>query len=133
MNFEIISDKEVKIRKTHRCLMCNRKFEVGTVMHNQVNKYDEIASIYTCLTCQDLLKFFEPNDEGIYEPDMLSEEMYSDNFGGTPEEYLAFKIKQNADKIELQSKCLHEIQYRSGPYNNRCKNCEKLIKISVIH
>ena len=129
---EIISDKDVKIRKPHRCCVCSRKFDVGTIMHNQKNKYDDIASVYTCLTCNELLKFFEPGDEGMYDPDCLSQEMYGDSFGGTPEEYLAFKIKQNSDRIELQSTCSHAEQspdYHSGRYYNRCDSCQKLIKI----
>ena len=90
---EILSDKDVKIRKPRRCIVCNRRSEVGTIMHCQVNIYDSIAAVYNCMTCQALIKgkYLLLNDEDGYDSDCLSESMDQDNFKGTPEEYLAFK------------------------------------------
>ena len=106
---EIISDKNVKTRKSHRCFLCNRNFDAGTEMNVQVNKYDDINRVYSCTTCKTLMSgnWIEPNDENMYEQDTLIEYMVGDNFSGTPEEYLAFKIKGNADMVERQRACQH--------------------------
>lgn len=133
---EIISDKDVKTRKAHKCFLCNRKFEPGTQMNCHVNIYDNINRVYSCKTCKELMSdnWIEPNDENIYEQDTLSECMYGDNFSGTPEEYLAFKIKINSDRIKLQSECAHEILVQSWHYRNfnQCKSCEKLIRKTIL-
>lgn len=130
---EIISDKNVKIRKPHRCFLCSRKFDAGIEMNVQVNKYDDIYRVYSCKTCKQLMSdnWIAPNDENMFEQESLSEYMYGDNFGGTPEEYLQFKIKQNADRIKLQSECAHEKvkpDWQHGRTHDRCTNCEKLIR-----
>src|ERR1700676_4548483 len=118
--FEIISDKNVKIRKPHKCIVCARRFEVGTIMHNQVNKYDSIASVYTCETCQELIKckFLLLNDENGYDSECFAESKYQDNFSGTPEEYFEFKTKQKSDLIKLQSECLHGNLKQDYEYRN---------------
>jgi len=50
-----LSDKIVKTRKPHICFACGRKFPAGTKMTRQVNDYDGIQSVYSCLTCQELM------------------------------------------------------------------------------
>lgn len=97
---EVISDKDVEIRKSHRCIVYNRKFDPPTLMHCQVNIYDVIQSIYSCMTCQSLIKdeFLLLNDENGYDAECLQESMYQDNFKGTPEEYLQFKQKKGEKK-----------------------------------
>jgi len=129
---EILSDKNVVTRKPHKCFLCSRKFDAGTDMNVQVNKYDDINRVYSCKTCKELMSgnWIEPNDENMFESDTLHEYMYGDNFSGTPEEYLQFKIKQNADRIERQRTCNHDNLKPDWQHRNynRCVSCEKLIK-----
>lgn len=86
---DILLDKKVKIRKKHKCFGCGRIFEKGSEMWNQVNVYDgDIGSIYICLTCDQILPFIDTNMDGVWENGDVIESMNSDNFKGTPEEYL---------------------------------------------
>ena len=52
---DILSDKFVKINKSHMCCACGRRFDKGTKMNRQVNTYDGICAVYSCLTCNELL------------------------------------------------------------------------------
>ena len=53
-----LSRKTVKIRKKHRCLGCLRIFEPPSRMERSVFVYDDIFAVYTCETCQCLLREF---------------------------------------------------------------------------
>lgn len=90
---DILSDKKVKTRKKHHCFMCCRNFDKGTIMQRQVNTYDEIGAVYTCLACNELQDYIEPEDHMWWEEDTLNA-MDGDDFKGTPEEYLEFKKSQ---------------------------------------
>ncbi len=46
-----ISTKEVKTRKEHRCVGCNREFPKGTKMKVHTFDYDGIDTDYWCKTC----------------------------------------------------------------------------------
>ena len=53
---EELSRKIVTIRKPHRCLGCLRIFEPPARMERSVFVDDDIFAVYTCETCQDLLR-----------------------------------------------------------------------------
>lgn len=89
---QIISDKIVKIRKPHYCFGCHRKFEPGSVMDCQTNKYDgTIGKVYSCATCRELMRKFKSLffDDGEYIfPDECVAVVCRDYRVGTPEELL---------------------------------------------
>lgn len=94
---EILSDKIVKTRKAHWCFACHRKFEAGTVMDCQTNKYDgTIGTTYSCATCRELMRKFKPwffdDSEHIF-PDECVAYVCRD-FKRTPEELLEDLIKR---------------------------------------
>ncbi len=74
---DIISNKIVKIRKPHRCFACGRKFEKGAMMNCQVNTYDGIMAVYSCLTCQELMskhsEYFKDDYDHSYPADCVRE------------------------------------------------------------
>ena len=88
---DILSDKNVIIRKTRRCYACLRVFKKGTLMRCQVNTYDGIGSCYCCATCQMLLdkfpKYFFDEEEHIY-PESCVFEILNDHQANNPEELL---------------------------------------------
>lgn len=99
---ELISDKDVKTHKPHRCCICQRKFDAGTIMNSQTYKYDDIQTSHTCETCRELIsnRFLPMDDEEafLYTCESLFWAMEDDQFKGTPEEYLAFKKSQKIAK-----------------------------------
>lgn len=100
----ILSDKLVKIRKPHKCLMCGRDFPAGTSMHYQVNVFDNrINSIYTCTTCQELILDIELNQDYMWEAGCVVEELDAFNFKGTPEEFLEIKRAERKAKLEKKN------------------------------
>lgn len=57
MSCRVLTDKEVTVRKPHRCIMCRRKFPEGSRMHYQSNIYKgDFGSVYWCMTCEGLSK-----------------------------------------------------------------------------
>ena len=84
----ILSDKLVKTRKPHRCVLCLRNFEPGTMMIRQTNIVDEICTIYECQTCRELMDYVEPNEWNMWYEGEMKEVMDDSNFKGTPEEFL---------------------------------------------
>jgi len=56
---DIISDKIVVSRKPHWCFACARTFPAGTKLKLQVNTCDGIQSVYSCLTCNELMTSFK--------------------------------------------------------------------------
>jgi len=84
----ILSDKIVKIRKTHICCACGRRFEIGTRMRSQVNDSDGLVHWYNCMTCEELLSKFRNNFDdgcGMCEFDCVSNSLER---GQTPEDLL---------------------------------------------
>lgn len=61
----MLTDKDVKIRKPHRCYGCERKFEPGTIMRYSTYSDDgQMGSSYMCHTCLDIANYvFEPGEE----------------------------------------------------------------------
>lgn len=52
----IIQDnKLVNIRKPHVCFACGRRLVPPAKMWNQIHDYDGITSVYSCITCQELM------------------------------------------------------------------------------
>ena len=99
----ILKDKLVKSRKPHRCWMCGRVFPVGTEMHYQVNTYEErLNTVYTCVTCQELLSHFQIEDacDG-FEEYFITETLDAVDFKGTPEEYLELKRAERLAKMKF--------------------------------
>lgn len=102
---DIISDKIVKTRKWHQCFACCRKFEPGTKMNRQVNTYDGIAAIYSCVTCHELMTrfidFFLDDSENVFQQECVTEFIDSDpKYKGMTPEDLYIKLideKQNAN------------------------------------
>lgn len=58
-----LSNKEVKIRKTHQCFSCWRKFLKGTIMLKWASLHeDNFCSGYTCVTCDKIIEKLSPNE-----------------------------------------------------------------------
>jgi len=99
---DILKDKIVKIKQSRRCFACARKFEVGTRMKMQVNTYTGIpGSVYTCLTCNDLLRkhkqaFFDYEDS-VY-PSECVKEMYSSYSVNNPEDLMIAMDEEEKQK-----------------------------------
>jgi len=55
---DILSDKIVKIRKSHTCFCCGRKFEVDTRMNKGTFVDGRIYTLYTCLACNEIMTSF---------------------------------------------------------------------------
>jgi hypothetical protein len=54
-----INEKIVKTKKSHNCFGCGRVFNSGTEMlRNTSTDGDQIASVYLCGTCTEILKMF---------------------------------------------------------------------------
>jgi uncharacterized Fe-S center protein len=60
-----LTNKEVKIRKPHKCWGCAKEFPIGTIMRftTQVDSDNNIASSYWCEKCQEILRSMELEDE----------------------------------------------------------------------
>lgn len=93
---EILSDKIVMTRKSHKCDACGRLFEKGTKMRIQVNTGDGIQTWRECPTCQELLSKYRSNFEDY---DHVCYSLCVDEAlekGQTPEDLLKeFKIQEN--------------------------------------
>ena len=96
---DILSDKEVKIRKPRRCFGCNRKFEIGAKMQRQVSvDGGHIGAVYDCPTCNTLMKDFTDHfrDESCFDDEFYQccvTEAINETHeftGTTPEEFLEF-------------------------------------------
>jgi hypothetical protein len=85
----ILSHKIVKTRDQHKCFACCKIFEKGTQMIRQVNVYDGIQAIYTCLTCDELMTKYKDHFWD-YMCDWFPEQCVLDALqeGGTPEQLL---------------------------------------------
>lgn len=88
---DVISDKQVKTRKSHRCYACNRLFPPGTIMHSQTNTFDGISTIYSCQTCDTLMSEFSDSfyDDGeqVFPSECVNSAFYSYRVNN-PEELL---------------------------------------------
>jgi DNA-directed RNA polymerase subunit RPC12/RpoP len=88
---DILFDKEVTIKKPHRCFACGRKFEPPTKMRCQTHTYDGIQTVYSCATCNSLMDqfrdLFYDECEMIY-PEFCVSELLRENGVLTPEEFL---------------------------------------------
>jgi len=84
----VLSDKIVTTRKSHRCNACCRVFEKGIKMRTQVNTFEGIGIWRECPTCQELLSkyrsYFEDYEHFCYEG-CVNEVLER---GQTPEELL---------------------------------------------
>ena len=92
MSCEVLSEKTVTTRKTHRCFACGRLFHIGSKMTYQANITDnEFSSIYACETCTSLMikkrdvLYDDFND--IYHEGCVSEALQDIDYN-TPEEWL---------------------------------------------
>ena len=84
---ETIRRKIVKIRKRHRCSACLRWFEAGTEMESGTFKDDDIYTIYSCETCQQLTSEYPDsflNDDCF--PEGCVDDELSEHDCETPEE-----------------------------------------------
>jgi len=86
---DILSDKVVTTRKSHRCSACGRIFSKGTKMRTQVIVFDGIGVWRECPTCQKLLnkhsEYFEDDYDHSFFEDCISEYLEERQ---TPEELL---------------------------------------------
>lgn len=98
----LIREGIVKIRKTHQCLGCLRKFDAGTKMHYQCcADSGDIYNVYVCDTCEKLKEYFE-SDEGNWPEGYVSEEFNSRYYPNikTPEEFLQmFELKEHIIEV----------------------------------
>lgn len=92
---DILFDKTVKIRKVHNCFACGRKFNKGEKMNRQVNTFDGIGSVYTCLTCLNLIKNFPVyfEDAGIFPIGCVDTLLQENEYKGMMPEQLTTEIK----------------------------------------
>jgi hypothetical protein len=94
---DILFDKNVTIRKRHRCNGCGRVFDSGTKMHRQVCKYDDIYQVYSCLACKDIMDKFPElvvDEQEHWFPEGCVSEFIQEFYKGmTPEEVLSELIK----------------------------------------
>ena len=93
---DILSDKVVITRKSHKCDACGRTFEKGSKMHLQVNTFDGIQSWRTCLTCQELLSIYSEyfiDSDDLFHENCVKEQLTQEQ---TPEDLLSeFTTKKN--------------------------------------
>lgn len=86
---DILSDKIVTTRKSHRCNACRRVFEAGTKMRIQVNNSDGLIIWRECPTCQELLSkyhsHFKDDFDNVYYEGCVNEALER---GQTPEQLL---------------------------------------------
>jgi hypothetical protein len=91
-----LSSKDVAIRKDRQCLLCYRKFSIGTIMNYWVGIVeDTFTSNYSCLTCKEIINNSE--DDGYGFPEGYVHECLDKN--QTPEEYLV-ELKTIKEKCE---------------------------------
>jgi hypothetical protein len=89
MSAIVLSDRNVVTRKSHMCFGCLRTFPKGMKMHYQTNIYDgSFCAIYSCPTCDALMKYLEPSDEG-YEEGFVDYELSYKGAPKSPEDMLA--------------------------------------------
>ena len=92
MNIDLISEKQVKTRKQHKCFACGRLFPVHSEMYRQTNKSEgEIYNIYTCPTCKQLMrdaggKLYDYGEECFHNDCVLH--YILENNVSTPEKWL---------------------------------------------
>lgn len=85
-------NKDVKIRKEHRCFSCFRKFTIGTIMDKWTWLIDSTwNSGYTCKTCQDIHDIHRDDFDSDGIPEGYVNECL--NKDETPEMYLAELIR----------------------------------------
>jgi len=96
----IITDKTVKIRKPHKCLMCSSDYPAGTEMHHQVHDSDGFKSTYTCLSCWEIVSKMKSDTELTFKPTTETVEARFD-YCLKPEEYLALKREERKSNGNL--------------------------------
>ena len=70
---DVLSIKEVKTRKSHRCYGCGRSFPPGTVMEvSAVAEDGTVWCCYMCNTCREIEKSLDP-DESFGWGDLLQD------------------------------------------------------------
>jgi len=86
-----LSRKIVPIRKKHQCFACLRTFEPPTRMERATYVDDDIFTVYTCETCQCLLREFSDSflDCDDRFPERCVSECVSDEDCESPEELYA--------------------------------------------
>jgi hypothetical protein len=76
----------IKIRKTHKCFACNRRYLAGDKMYMSTNRNDDrIYNMYNCDACEALMSEFYygiDDDENAFFPGCVSEGL---KHGQTPE------------------------------------------------
>lgn len=83
---EQLKNKDVKIRKEQRCFSCWRKFPPGTTMNYWAGVYEgDFCAVYSCITCQGIMRYQEPGEEGGYPEFFVA---YQLRDGQTPEDLL---------------------------------------------
>lgn len=84
-----LRSKRVKTRKEHICFACLRLFPPGTEMMMQTIAGDDISTIYTCETCDQLIACYSDftDDDDCYPWGCVSECM-AEFPGETPEDLL---------------------------------------------
>ena len=99
---EQIRYKNVVTRLAHQCFACLQTFPTGTEMNRSTNVSDgEIYTIYTCKTCEKIIRYFDREDyNGCFDEGCVLEAAQNDNrfkpsFDNLPtdgliEEYLRF-------------------------------------------
>ena len=97
VNMEVIKEKNVIIRKKHKCSLCLREFVEGSEMNVQTIKEDSLYDVYCCLTCKELTEFMDTYDDAYREGQTL-EEMFEYKFDGTPESFLNYLRKLESFK-----------------------------------
>lgn len=86
----ILTDKEVKTRKKHRCFTCLLRYPAGTLMSYQSNIYeDQIGSNYTCKGCKALMSEYRDVflEDGVFYEGTVRESILDEKVT-TPEELL---------------------------------------------
>lgn len=96
----LITDKTVKIRKPHKCLMCGTDFPAGTEMHHQVNNSEGFHSVYNCLPCWDIISNVKTDVELTFESTSEITQAHFD-YCLKPEEYLALKRAERKSNGKL--------------------------------
>lgn len=95
---DILSDKIVTTRKSHKCDACGRLFPAGTKMNTQVNVYDGIQTWRSCMTCYTLMLEFKDlffdDVEYMYPADCVYNVLEN---GQTPE-WLLEELKKEFEK-----------------------------------
>lgn len=96
----ILTDKEVKTRKEHRCFTCLIKYPAGTVMRYQTGVYDgDLYSLYTCKGCEALMSEYRDvfSDDGVFYEGTVRESMLDEKVS-TPEELLEKWEREDLNK-----------------------------------